>query len=103
MGQAERDAYIAKTFKVWTEEELLFAFSAGLFKAASSTTIVVENDNISARSLAISVVNGNVGNLEAKPSLTSSPLLAKTVVGRHPTHRARGRRTAGRGLLRRRR
>ena len=27
MGQTERDAYIAKTFKVWTEEELLYAFS----------------------------------------------------------------------------
>ena len=50
LSKATRRSAITGSIKVWTEEELLYAFSSGLFKATASTTLVNEHANITAAS-----------------------------------------------------
>src|SRR5690606_29854011 len=56
---------LSATVKIWTEEELLYAFSAGLSKSVTSTETLIEFANITARNIEIDA-RGAIGSVEAE-------------------------------------
>ena len=60
MMTAAETSVLTSGFKVWTEEELLYAVSAGLLKEVSDTTTTIEAPNIIGANVKL-VVHGAVG------------------------------------------
>ncbi|MBK8083037.1 MAG: hypothetical protein IPK28_03915 [Devosia sp.] len=56
-------AELTSSIKVWTEQELLFAFGSGVLKPVTTTETVIEADNITASSINI-VTSANIGKVE---------------------------------------
>src|SRR5207248_2420018 len=61
MMTAAETALLTGGFKVWTEEELIYAVSAGLLKEVSDTTTTIEAPNIIGANVKLVVPHGAVG------------------------------------------
>jgi hypothetical protein len=62
---ASEDAQLRAGIKVWTEEELLRLFGAGLFKPVTDTQVLIEDPNIVATSVTI-LVQTDVGRTDGR-------------------------------------
>jgi len=68
LTNAEHDR-LTEGIKIWTEDELLRTIGAGLLKAVSDTQVSIEDANITAASVTLIVLSGNVGDTDGYTSI----------------------------------
>ncbi|HSW25431.1 MAG TPA: hypothetical protein VLJ62_21910 [Burkholderiaceae bacterium] len=77
---AAEEATLTGSYKVWTEEELLYSISTGLLKSVSDTSISIEEANVSASSVKL-VVHGRVGEPSSVLDINLADLRTDKVTG----------------------